>query len=212
MAVAQDSVLHTEERKCSWRDISIIGIMIKAPEHYLMCSDEGRLVRKRRHLKGSRWKGEGGPLSGTECLWHGNRLTQACFQNLGVWCSAWTGLCRGDKMRSAGGVYLPTTQTEQTWRRRRHTAGEIFNKVLWELEEMSPHWFPVAHSVAGDSQLAGALPGLTPQWVAYSRLTPRLHLAALLSAPHSMLPRCRETLLLLFLIHPHQFPEAGKGT
>lgn len=71
-------------------------------------------------------------------------------------------------MTTAGGIFLPTTQTAQTWRRRRHTAGEIFNEALWELEEMSSHWFPVAHAFAGGSQLAGALPGLTLQWVTCS--------------------------------------------
>lgn len=110
--------------------------MIKALEYYLMCSDEGRAVRKRRRLKGSRWKGEGGPLSGTERLWHGNRHTQACFPGPWVWGTAWTGLFfGGDKMTT-------TTQTTQTWRRGRHTTGEIFNSALWECEENEPPLVP----------------------------------------------------------------------
>lgn len=61
---------------------------------------------------------------------------------------------------TAGGVFLPMTQT---WRRRRRTAAEIFNEARWELEEMSPHWFLVAHAFAGGSHLAGALPVLSLQ-------------------------------------------------
>lgn len=120
------------------------------------------------------------------------------FHKTWDWCSAWTGFLVGqdDDCRE---VFVPTTKTAQTWKHMRCTTLKYWTPGnRKKLTNISSLW---AHAFPGGSQLAGALPGLPLQWVVYSRLTPRLHPAALLLL-----------FLLLLVIHPHQLPKTVTDT
>lgn len=94
----------------------------------------------------------------------------------------------------------------------RHTAAEKYS-TPGNRKKFTFIGSRLARTFLAGSQLAGALLGLPLQWLAHSRLTLRLHLAALPSTAQCSLLRCWETLLLLFQPPPlpHPSSSASKG-